>query len=185
MGSLLGGLLAWRRVGPARAHNHCGGCPPGHVCSAGGVCLVQLSPGLDHCTAQGLRNCGGVCVDIQEDIRNCGGCGVRCRSGESCAQGRCFSFEELCTGAGLTYCGEATCVDLATHSRHCGACHNSCGLGANCEDGACVSSGYWCTTQGLTECDGMCVNTLTNDNYCGGCEFACYGGASCVNGDCV
>ena len=33
----------------------------------------------------GLTCCNGKCVDLNSDVRNCGGCGVRCRHGQYCA----------------------------------------------------------------------------------------------------
>jgi hypothetical protein len=182
-GGLLGGLLAWRRGMPARAHNHCGGCPPGHICSAGGICLVEGVPGLG-CALQGLDDCGGVCVDKQEDPRNCGNCGFACQPNEFCAQGRCFSNDILnCPALGLTNCGEPFCVDLDSNPWHCGACGNSCGLGTTCHRGACRSTGALCATLGLTDCDGHCVDLLTDPDHCGRCDTACYPpGASCING---
>lgn len=35
------------------------------------------------------RACGGICVDLQSDPRNCGGCGSACPSGNTCTNGNC------------------------------------------------------------------------------------------------
>ncbi len=35
------------------------------------------------------KRCGMVCADVQNDGRNCGDCGRRCDSGESCRGGKC------------------------------------------------------------------------------------------------
>ncbi|MDF3043116.1 MAG: Tryptophan synthase alpha chain [Thermomicrobiales bacterium] len=182
--SLLGGLLGSRGASASRAQDACGGCPPGYFCSAGGVCLVESA--LDRCLIQGLRDCGGVCVDIQEDARHCGGCGVVCGDGQSCAEGRCFVFDDLnCAAQGLTNCG-GRCTDLALDYWNCGACGKSCPIGSICADARCVSSGARCTVLGLVECEGFCVDTINDPDHCGGCEFACYvEGARCVNGRCI
>ena len=185
-GGLLGGFLFRLRDVPARAHNHCGGCPPGYVCSAGGVCDVEGFPDLDQCTAQGLNDCGGECVDLDDDARNCGSCGFTCGLHQFCAQGICFLEETLdCPAIGLTNCGETHCVDTDSHSIHCGRCDNPCGLGSSCGGGRCLSTGYFCESQGLKECDGGCVDIRTDTQHCGGCNIACYiEGAVCVNGNC-
>jgi hypothetical protein len=182
--SLLGGILASRWASAARAQDACGGCPPGYICSAGGVCLVESA--LDRCLIQGLRDCGGVCVDIQEDVRHCGGCGVACVDGQSCAEGRCFVFDDLnCAAQGLTNC-DGVCVDLASHWWHCGACGNSCPIGSYCLEASCVTTGQYCVALGLTLCDGHCVDTMSDPDHCSGCDHACYvEGARCVNGRCV
>ncbi|RME52392.1 hypothetical protein D6783_04690 [Candidatus Woesearchaeota archaeon] len=47
---------------------------------------------------QGLRRCGDACVNIQEDGRNCGGCGVVCDPGSFCQDGFCVQ-ERACSVA--------------------------------------------------------------------------------------
>jgi len=46
-----------------------------------------------------LEECGGQCVDVQSDRRNCGGCGIACRPGE------------VCIGSGCTADPNAPCPD--------------------------------------------------------------------------
>lgn len=36
-----------------------------------------------------LLECGGRCVDVESDRRNCGGCGIECPTGEICFAGGC------------------------------------------------------------------------------------------------
>ena len=38
------------------------------------------------CGLGGAVRCGSVCVDLQNDVNNCGVCGVACKSNELCAQ---------------------------------------------------------------------------------------------------
>jgi hypothetical protein len=177
-GGLLVGLLSWRSAGLSRAQDNCGGCPAGHVC-VGGVCLVLAPPPRFFCLFQGLDDCGGVCVDVTTDDRNCGACGVACEPFEACVDGACVGPP---CGVGLTSCNRI-CVDLDDDPWHCGACGNSCPIGSYCDGGRCVSSGYFCTTLGLTECDGFCVDIMTDPDHCGGCNIACYNeGARCIAG---
>ena len=51
--------------------NHCSDylcCPPGQD-NAGGICCPS---------GQGLTNCDGVCVNLSNDLNNCGACGQEC-----------------------------------------------------------------------------------------------------------
>lgn len=54
-------------------------CPPGHLCSIGGVCACIWTV------------CGGVCTDTKSDPANCGACGSACASGEVCEAGNCLT----------------------------------------------------------------------------------------------
>lgn len=76
--------------------------------------------------------CAGVCIVTAVDPANCGGCGLRCASGEACVAGRCT---RECLG-GLTLC-DSRCVDVNTDSAHCGACASPCGPGLACNAGRC------------------------------------------------
>jgi hypothetical protein len=112
---------------------NCGTC--GHACAAGTVC----SGGTCATTCGGkLLDCGGACVDGQNDPDHCGAsgdctgsnAGVQCAAGKSCVSGAC-----VCDGK--TTCGGA-CVDTSTDSANCGGCGNVCkGL---CVNGGCVTS---------------------------------------------
>jgi len=39
--------------------------------------------------ASGRLTCGGACIDPATNVESCGGCGMRCDAGMSCAGGRC------------------------------------------------------------------------------------------------
>jgi len=71
----------------------------------------------------GVMRCGGACIDVTNDPRNCGACGSSCgEGGTSCLAGIC-----LCAG-GLTSCVEADwpggsyCTDLRSDAANCGGC---------------------------------------------------------------
>lgn len=58
-----------KRKGGCGSHSKQGSC--------GGVCK------------HGMRCCGGICVDVREDIRNCGKCRNVCGADEKCVFGMC------------------------------------------------------------------------------------------------
>src|SRR5215207_5165941 len=80
---------------------NCGSC--GFVCGEGttcqgSVCVAAAGTGgppttdglLQTCDAQGLTDCGGVCVNLQTDPANCGECGVVCAPETTCQVGSCI-----------------------------------------------------------------------------------------------
>ena len=86
---------------------NCGGCGQqccaGNVCTAG-MCTPACAPGMTACPGP-MSSCrGGVCVNLVADVNNCGGCGVRCAAGETCASGSCragaFMALAPCSAAG-------------------------------------------------------------------------------------
>jgi hypothetical protein len=75
--------------------------------------------------------CGSTCLDTQNDLTHCGGCGTRCPSGSlSCTGGMCVcpSNQVVCNNA---------CVDTSNDETHCGNCQTSCGTGQVCSVGQC------------------------------------------------
>ncbi|MCC7542269.1 MAG: hypothetical protein IT379_38985 [Deltaproteobacteria bacterium] len=119
---------------------------------------------VDPCPIPGQMPCRGVCIDTTSDDDNCGFCGARCPSTESCVQGICRVV--ACEEAPLAMCG-SECVDTRVHPSHCGGCGQACVLGEVCDSGTCR-----CTT-GRTRCDGRCVDLASDDEHCGGCGIAC------------
>jgi hypothetical protein len=73
-GGYLEGL--WGVVSPAKKNGGGGGHAP--------VCNPSDCP-------PGWRCCGSGCADIESDPGNCGSCGNRCSSGQTCCNGRCCS----------------------------------------------------------------------------------------------
>ena len=132
-------------------------CAPGTYCSgstclpatceaAGQVCPAEDGPpGICCETSMGLS-----CADLMNDPSNCGGCAVRCPSGQTCALGVCSGTPSPCNAPGLlgAYCNPALdatsiccpgagCVDTASDSSNCGACGLGCPLGTSCSAGLC------------------------------------------------
>ncbi|WP_437600519.1 MXAN_6577-like cysteine-rich protein [Sorangium sp. So ce590] len=156
---------------------HCGGC--GNACEAEHRCAegrcvedddLGEGGGTDGCS-EGWAECGGRCVDLEADPRNCGDCEVRCAAEQVCEDGACAC------AAGLTECAGA-CVDVLSDRTHCGTCASSCSPAQLCVEGACSCS------EGLTDCGGSCANLQTSEQHCGACGVACERGASCQEGAC-
>ncbi len=86
------------------------------------------SPDADECFDD-LVECGGICVDIAQNVDHCGGCGNDCSSYPSNASPVCTpegcDFE---CNSGFDAC-DGQCLgddDYANDSEHCGSCGNSC-----------------------------------------------------------
>src|SRR5438874_682984 len=101
---------------------------PGGACDGG---LPDGHPDAPTCGA-GLEVCGATCTDVRTDAANCGSCGNRCGSSQTCRNGSCG-----CSAPGQTSCGGA-CVLTATDPGHCGSCAHACGGGQACVSGACI-----------------------------------------------
>jgi hypothetical protein len=88
--------------------------------------------------ASGQTSCSGRCVDLRNDSRNCGGCGLACAAGLLCAGGICSC---ACTPP-FTCCTDTClltrfCANTQSDSRHCGACFRACAAGQTCTLGEC------------------------------------------------
>ncbi len=133
--------------------------------------------------ASGLTDCGGVCVDLQSDLNNCGACGEVCESGlvpVECRSGVC---ERASCPVGIEYCGAVDgCRDLTSDPAHCGACANACASGV-CNGGVCAPGGGACPPD-QTDCGGVCVHTCCNNEHCGACGTVCPPGETCFEGIC-
>ena len=127
------------------------------------------------CCASGRVCCNGYyCVDLANDVANCGACGNDCYPGpweySACIDGRC---EYVCA-EGAVRCNGA-CTDLEGDSGNCGACGNDCPASAPaCLNGVCSEC-----PAGSTNCGGYCANLLWDTYNCGACP-----GTPCVEGVC-
>lgn len=139
---------------------------------------AELGPQVAGCAA-GLLHCAGVCVDADDDARNCGGCGRTCPGQQSCRAGRC---EPPACADGLRACN-GVCFDLRSDATHCGGCGIACGRGVPCRDGRCDES-QACLPP-ATVCGDSCVSLSTDANHCGACFNACAGSSICDAGICV
>jgi hypothetical protein len=63
---------------------HCGSC--GTVCGTGQVCTES------NCCATGDSFCGGACINVQTDPKNCGACDAGCAA--QCQGGKCIGYTQ-------------------------------------------------------------------------------------------
>jgi hypothetical protein len=122
------------------------------------------------CT-DGFIDCGGMCVDVDNDDYHCGGCDIVCGSGSYCDGGTCMEEGPTCPSPRLT-CGES-CVDTATNLSHCGSCFNACTGDQACRSGSCVST-----------CTPSCGGAECGSDGCGGTCGTCGSTERCVSGYC-
>jgi hypothetical protein len=141
------------------------------------VCLALLATS---CICEpGGGACGGQCVDLGSDPRNCGGCDRRCNAPRDlCVSGSCVAGPECDVDAdcddGIVCNGRETCIESA----------HDCVPGTRmwCDDGIA------CTRDSCQEPDGRCISRL-DDSLCpsdetcvgasaapSGCAFTCPGG---------
>jgi hypothetical protein len=130
-GKSIGGVAAaprktCRRDGASctRASQCCSG-----TCPTGRAVPRHLRNRCAGCGAGEIR-CNGSCVDISNDLLNCGGCGQ---------EYACVSSETLCCN------GEC----LEPNDDNCSACGAPCGPGQGCLDGTCCGiDGGSCNSDG-------------------------------------
>src|SRR3954447_26501582 len=94
----VGGALGLLGLSQADDADADGACKP--VCGACQTCqrghCHKSKQGKKHCrrgtcvaTPPGTVSCGGACVDLTSDPRNCGSCGTRCSVNQTCNAGTC------------------------------------------------------------------------------------------------
>jgi hypothetical protein len=171
-----------------------GSCRTDDDCPAGAVCDIGIGTCVPGCSAN--HGCGGLlvccdttCVDLRNDLHNCGACGFACSSAHgapSCGGSHC----QITCDPGWGDCdgniGNGCEADLTTVA-NCGACGMTCGSqndSAACTGGHCVLS----CNNGFGDCDGNpangCEANLGSDGAnCGTCGHSC-GGAACTGGAC-
>ncbi len=147
----------------------CGGCGNYVCCASGRVC------------------CNGYyCVDLANDVANCGACGNYCYPGpwedSACIDGHC----EYACAEGADYC-DGVCTFLETDFYNCGACGVACAYGELCSAGACVPAtcgggAVYCPVVYPGGSPGCTF--LAYDPYnCGACGNVCPG-TGCTDGVC-
>jgi hypothetical protein len=141
------------------------------------ACLSDGSgqPFAGTCGDDRIAECGGACVDLDNDWLHCGACGKSCAPGQICSKGACAA---KCSG-GTSEC-DGACVDTRVDGSHCGKCKNACGDGEVCNGGACTTA----CGSGTTACGKSCVDVAVNPKHCGGCGMACDAGKVCDKGKC-
>ena len=134
--------------------DNCGGC--GVRCAAGQACTAsacQTVPPVDSGTLVcpgGQIDCGGYCADTSRDPFNCGGCGVRCATGQVCTARVCTSG-----GGGMD-------------------------AGPGGGDGGVIPQDSGPCAAGTVSCGGYCANTSSDPFNCGGCGVRCANNQVCT-----
>src|SRR5690606_18913626 len=196
-------------VDPQSDIEHCGACgqscldrdgdgvndaPEGNdVACVGGACKYECQTGFKRCDAN-----SEACLDVMNDVNNCGDCGNTCPGGDYvqnpvCNEGSCGAVcllgYDSCTGNA----GELCETNIRTSVDHCGSCNQACEPKPNatvsCRAGDCE---FTCLS-GFADVDGNpnngCeVNLMTNVNHCGTVNNKCPSRANatltCVEGAC-
>jgi hypothetical protein len=182
--------LAVGRKKCPRGRKRCGDicCKPGYVC--------KTKNGKERCVCPAPKKvCGGRCVDTRTDERNCGHCGHRCGTGETCVAGTCTNPpQQQQSQPGGTEQPPATdqppaptCNDGVKNGNEtdvdcggpsCPKCANgkACAVATDCASGVCTG--------------GVCVAPppACSDDVCGAQHNCppCANGKTCsVGGDCA
>ncbi|CAG8666365.1 13700_t:CDS:2, partial [Gigaspora rosea] len=99
-------------------------CDNGHQCKVG-LCCPNAQCRTDQTCSNGASkscvcptgqsDCIGACIGTTSDPNNCGGCGIKCGTDQTCSAGSC-----VCSN-GLKSCSDK-CTDTNTDPNNCGTC---------------------------------------------------------------
>jgi hypothetical protein len=127
-------------------------------CSPAGACTTACNDGGSTSCTNGKECCGGLCIDTQSDVNNCGACNNKC-------------------GAGQTRCCSKTCSNPLTDKNNCGGCGTACGTlnasATSCTNAACkptCNAGFGHCTTATTGCE---TNLTNATKTCGSCTNDC------------
>jgi hypothetical protein len=160
-------------------------CPGAQIC-LGGACVPQVtcdhtsdsSPCLMPNGVQGVC-CGSTCVDVESDVRNCGGCALACPPGTTCNGATGLVNRSQCVDATGT---PQSCQTLGCPSGYSCTYVNS--QQYSCEIVSCAGLADGTICAGGECCSGSCVSLFDLAN-CASCGRACPTGADgCSYGDC-
>lgn len=171
--------------------------PPNSFYGCGGGACGQLKcvSGSADCNYDLNSSCAsdGCESDVSSDPANCGGCGVKCGTGQVCISDQNGPHcADTCAMAGLTQCADG-CYDLVTDPQSCGACGNVCPSPGQHQTSSCTKG--FCKLDclpGFDDCngdpsDGCEVDLSSHPANCGACGNACdfAAGQPCIEGKCL
>ena len=153
--------------------------------------------GADSGAGPGDSSAGSTCdANTQTDWNNCGACGHRCATNDTCSCGQCTA---PCGAGQSACCGK--CIDTASDPYNCGQCGNECfppsggnvtGV-AKCENSRCT---FTCPVpEGGAEAGTIvacgadagpagCYDLTSAQLACGACGHACGTGLQCMGSLC-
>ena len=131
---------------------------------------------------------GRFCIHVENDILNCGGCGIVCdaKSANGCGGFECkCGLGPACTNGKTCVSDVVGCRDLDSDPQNCGTTGHACGPEETCVGGLCTCAGATCGTD-QTCCNDECVDLKTNADHCGECYNKCSDPDenTCSNGNC-
>jgi Cys-rich repeat protein len=146
------------------------------------------------CTApscpSGQTDCGGICVNLQNNPADCGACGATCGVGQTCNAGQCQTVTNTCT-SDLNCMPGTVCDTTVGFCVPKGPAGTSCTANDQCQSGACTLG--QCTTPTTCKTDADCPSThfcvlaANNFPYCqlkGTTGTLCGGNNQCQSGIC-
>jgi hypothetical protein len=131
--------------------------------------------------------CGGTCIssttDFTSDNNNCGSCGNKCPSGQTCQSGSCGApVVTSCAGVadgtscGSMFSGSVCCggqcisaINFGTDINNCGRCGNRCTGGQTCQIGKCACPPGSCVPG--TPCPAGFTCSAPPGQLCGTCPI--------------
>jgi hypothetical protein len=116
---------------------------PSEFCDSSGACIPRNQCCLDAECPTGSACCGGVCLDVMQDVNHCGSCDEVCGFMQRCEGSRCCLDapnqcidDGQCCGALICYqpsSGLGNCAPCSTLGQNCGICCR----GLFCVEGTC------------------------------------------------
>ncbi|KAK4609402.1 hypothetical protein CLAFUW4_14395 [Fulvia fulva] len=125
------------------------------------------------------------CTNKQKDLKNCGQCGTKCKSGEECKYGQC---KPICPADKPDQCpnpqkyGALECSNKQKDAKNCGQCGTKCYDQQTCKGGNCQCPEQLPLACGQKE-SLKCVDPTKPEN-CGTCGNKCTAPQICKDKSC-